>query len=195
MAQLPPRQLSDTPASHLGDHNEIHDQLNDLDPDAASDGDILKMSTGAWSADTPANHAISEVGHPHGSSDLTDWTSASITESQISDLSHFVEQEVTYIGNGTYNVLVTDRVVIAKTDSGSATVILPDTTTFGAYAIMVKCKGGNPVTIQRTVPDQFWTDGNLTNTRTLQDPGAQWIGASDPTDDQWNTLGERGNVT
>jgi hypothetical protein len=151
------------------------------------------MSAGAWSADTPASHNISEVGHDHAGV-LTPVGHAHV-ESDVSDLTHFVEQEITYITAGTYNALVTDRVIIAKTSGGSATVVLPDTATFGAYAIMVKRKGGNQVTIQRTSPDQFWTDGNATNSRILNDTGAQWIGASDPDDDQWNTLGERGNVT
>lgn len=199
MAQLPDRSLTDTPAEHESDHDELHLTHNQIDPDAATNGDILKLSGGAWVADTAANHSISETGHVHVEGDITALGDAhNHTESQITDLDHTggSTEAVVVTGPATYLVQTGDTVILAISSAGAVQVTLPTVASFGDNAILVKRLGSSPVTVTRDVAEYFWTDGNFTSSKTLGTQGAHWSGvAYDTTPALWVTIGEHGTVT
>lgn len=156
---------------HANFHNELARLHNQLDDDAATNGDVLRMSGGNWVADTPANHGLSTDGHTHTVSELTD-----------------LDLGAAKVVSGTYAPVAGDTVLVVNTSGGAATINLPAVDSFDDQALLIIQYGTNSVTINRNGTDEIWTDGSTTTSKVLSATGSRWSGVAVSSLDRWITI-------
>lgn len=169
MAQTP----TDAPVSYTAEQHAIfHNQMaaitNQLDNEAASEGDVLILDTGQWVPKQPGDAGLAEVGHTHPLSEITSLPAAKVV-------------------TGTYTVLNTDSVLIANAAS-AVTINLPAVSGFGNQSLLVVRYGASSVTINRNGSDVIWTAGATANSVPLTVNGARWSGVAVSSLSRWISI-------